>query len=127
MIKGAITKSQAMEFGQVAALAAMVAGLYYHNWQFVLLAVTCLLITILAPRLFSPLARIWLGFSELLGVVNVHILLTIIFSLIVLPIGLWRRWRGRDSLLLRQFKKGSNSVMVNCQKTYKPADLQHTF
>lgn len=127
MIGGKTTRSQAIEFGQVAALAAMLGGLYYHNWQFVLTAVAILLVTILAPRLLSPLARIWFRFSEILGVVNVHILLTIIFLLIVLPIGLWRRWRGRDSLLLRQFKKGSSSVMVDCRKTYKAEDLRHTF
>jgi hypothetical protein len=127
VIGGKTTRSQAIEFGQVAALAAMLGGLYYHNWQFVLTAVAILLVTILAPRLLSPLARIWFRFSEILGVVNVHILLTIIFLLIVLPIGLWRRWRGRESLLLRQFKKGSSSVMVDCRKTYKAEDLRHTF
>ena len=127
MIGRKTTRSQAIEFGQVAALAAMLGGLYYHNWQFVLSAVAILLVTILAPRLLSPLARIWFRFSEILGGVNVHILLTIIFLLIVLPIGLWRRWRGRDSLLLRQFKKGSSSVMVDCRKTYKAEDLRHTF
>lgn len=121
------SKIQAMEFGQVAAMAATLAGIYYHNWHLVYLAVGCLLVTILAPRLLSPLAKVWLWFSEILGVVNVHILLSIVFFLIVLPIGLWRRWRGRDSLSLQQFKKSRNSVMVDISKQYQPEDLKHTF
>ncbi|GEP89064.1 hypothetical protein SAMN05660909_04538 [Chitinophaga terrae (ex Kim and Jung 2007)] len=122
-----VKKIQAMEFGQVAALAATLAGIYYHNWHLVCLAAGCLLVTILAPRLLSPLAKLWSRISEILGVVNVHILLSIVFFLIVLPIGLWRRWRGRDSLLLRQFKKGRESVMVDVYKRYQPEDLKHTF
>lgn len=122
-----ITRQQCIEFGQVVVLAAIVAALYYRNFQLVALALVALAITILVPRLFHPLAWIWFGFSKILGEINIRILLTLVFVLVVLPVGLWRKRRGRDSLLLRRFKKDDASVMVVRNHLYTKEDLQHTF
>jgi hypothetical protein len=69
----------------------------------------------------------WLAFAEILGAVNIRILLGILFLLLVVPVGIWRRWRGIDHLRLRQFKKDRRSVMVNRDHTYTREDLIHTF
>ncbi|MGO4293622.1 SxtJ family membrane protein [Chitinophaga sp. RAB17] len=122
-----ITRQQCIEFGQVVVLAAIVAALYYRNFQLVALALGALTITILVPQLFHPLAWIWFGFSKILGEINIRVLLTLVFVLVVLPVGLWRKLRGRDSLLLRRFKKDDASVMVVRNHLYTKEDLQHTF
>jgi type VI protein secretion system component VasK len=123
----AVTRQQCIAFGQVAVLAAIVAALYTHNFQLIYLALAALLITILVPRIFLPLAGIWFGLSKILGEINIRLLLTLVFVTVVLPVGLWRKLRGRDSLQLHRFKKDHDSVMVVRDHLYAKEDLLHTF
>ena len=69
----------------------------------------------------------WMAFAEILGMINIRILLGILFVLLVVPVGIWRRWIGIDHLRLRQFKKGRGSVMENRDHEYTREDLLHTF
>lgn len=78
-------------------------------------------------KMLRKIYTAWLAFAEILGMINIRILLGILFVLLVIPVGLWRRWRGIDSLRLRQFKKGKGSVMVNRDHEYTRDDLLHTF
>jgi len=122
-----IGKKQCMEFGQVAALVMLFLALHYKNEHFVSAAFVLLLITILLPILFYPLAILWFGLSELLGKVSPVILLTIVFFLVVTPVGLIRRLLGKDALRLKAFKKDRRSVMVDRNHLYTKNDLMHSF
>lgn len=122
-----ISRQQCAEFGQVAAAALLAASLYYHDFRLVAVALLLLLITLLAPRLFYPLAVLWFGLAKVLGEINVRILLTLVFIVVVIPIGIWRKWSGKDTLRLRRFKKDKGSVMDIRNHVYTKEDLQHTF
>ena len=122
-----ITKKQCMEFGQVATLVVLLFALHYKNDHLVAAAIGLILITIILPIIFYPLAIVWFGLSELLSIVSPAILLTIIFFLIVTPVGLIRRLLGKDSMQLKQFKKDKRSVMIDRNHLYTESDLLHTF
>ena len=122
-----ISRQQCIEFGQVAAAAMLAASLYYRDFRLVAVALLLLLITLLAPRLLYPLALLWFGGAKVLGEINVRILLSLVFILVVVPVGLWRKWRGKDPLQLRRFKKDKETVMVIRNHVYTKEDLQHTF
>jgi hypothetical protein len=122
-----IKRQQCIEFGQVASLAMLVAALYFRDFRMVAVALILLLITLLAPRLFYPLAIIWFAIAKILGEINIRILLTLVFLLVVVPVGIWRKWRGKDTLQLHSFKKEKGSVMVIRNHVYTKEDLQHTF
>ena len=122
-----ITKKQCVEFGQVATLAVLIFALHYKNDHWVVAAFVLILITIILPIIFYPFAIIWFGLSELLSIVSPAILLTIIFFLIVTPVGLIRKLLGKDSMRLKQFKKDKQSVMVDRNHLYIESDLLHTF
>lgn len=122
-----ITRQQCVEFGQVATLAALVCCLYFHDFRLVSVALVLLAITLLLPRLFYPLAVIWFALAKILGEINIRVLLTLVFVIVVLPVGLIRKWRGKDTLQLRRFKKGSASVMDIRNHVYTKEALKHTF
>jgi len=122
-----ITRQQCVEFGQVATLAMLVTALYRHDFRLVTAALLLLVITLLLPRLFYPLAVIWFGLAKLLGEINIRVLLTLVFVLVVVPVGLVRKWRGKDTLQLRRFKKGTASVMDIRNHVYTKEELRHTF
>ncbi|MDB5158312.1 MAG: hypothetical protein JWR50_3019 [Mucilaginibacter sp.] len=120
-------KKQCMEFGQVATLVMLFLALHYKSEHFVSAAFVSLLVTVLLPILFYPFAILWFGLSELLGKVSPAILLTIVFFLVVTPMGLIRRLLGKDTLRLKAFKKDRRSVMVDRNHLYTKNDLMHSF
>jgi hypothetical protein len=122
-----ITKKQCMEFGQVATLLALIFALHYKNDHLVAAAFVLILVTIVLPVIFYPFAVVWFGLSELLRIVSPAIILTIIFFLIVTPVGLIRRLLGKDSMQLKQFKKNRQSVMIDRNHLCTKSDLLHTF
>lgn len=54
-------------------------------------------------------------------------LLYVVFALVVVPVGLIRRWTGKDSLHLRDFKQNRTSVWEKRDHTYTAEDLQKPF
>ena len=69
-------------------------------------------------------AIIWLGFSKLLGTVVSKIILTIVYIVLVIPVGIFRRILGKDSLQLSGFKKGSSSVMKTRNYSFTSKDIE---
>jgi hypothetical protein len=122
-----ITKKQCTEFGQVSALVTIFCFLRFKNDHFIDAALVLMLITILIPIIFYPFAMLWFGLAELLSVASPAIILTILFFLVVTPVGLFRRLLGKDSLRLKQFKKGRSSVMIDKDHLYTETDLSHIF
>ena len=51
-----------------------------------------------APRVLLPLYRLWMGLALVLGHVMTRVLLTLVFFLVVTPIGLVRRVARRDPI-----------------------------
>jgi hypothetical protein len=57
-----------------------------------------LLAGLTVPALLRPLYRAWMGLALVLGYVMTRVLLTLVFFLLVVPIGLGMRWTGKDPL-----------------------------
>lgn len=122
-----LTKKQCTEFGLVAILVCIFFALYLHEDNFVVASFILTLITIIVPILFYPFAVLWFGLSYVLSAVSSRIMMSVVFFLMVIPVGLFRRISGKDSLRLRQFKKGKKSVMIERNHVYTEADLLNTF
>jgi MFS family permease len=56
----------------------------------------------LAPRALRPLERAWSAVGHVLGFVNTHILLGVVFLVILSPLSLALRLTGRDPLQRRR-------------------------
>ena len=79
------------------------------------------------PQLYRPVAVLWLGLSHLLGTVVSKVLLTLVFFGVVTPIGLARKLLGIDSLKLKDFKSGENSVMVIRNHIFTGKDIEKPY
>ena len=86
-------------------------------------AIGLLVLTMVAPQMFRPVAVLWFGLAELLGMVTSRIVLTVIFFVVVTPVGLVRRVLGADTLKLKSFKKGHGSVMEERNHTFSAHDM----
>jgi hypothetical protein len=121
------TKDQARDTGMAMALICLLMAYWGHHPKFLPLAIVLLLITMAVPQVFKPLAVLWFGLSHIMGNVVSKVVLTILFFVIVTPIGLIRRWAGKDSLQLRQWKKGTDSVLITREGVICPEDLNNPY
>ncbi|MEN6621125.1 MAG: SxtJ family membrane protein [Smithella sp.] len=111
---------QAKDTGMAIVLICLLISISYGKERLVLVAILFLLVNMIKPVLYRPVAKIWLGLSHILGTIMSKIILTIIFFLLVVPVGLFRRLMGKDALKLKEWRKESNSV-------FKIRDYKFTF
>lgn len=76
-------------------------------WIFFALALFHLVLGAVAPKVLAPINRAWMGFGHAIGRVVAPIVLGLMFLLLITPIAIFFRLRGRDELRLRIYSQGS--------------------
>ena len=95
---------------------------YFAGWfELVPAAIIVLVAAMLVPGLFRPYAFLWWRLAEGLATVSSKVLLTVIYILVVMPVGLIRRVFGADPMRLRSWG-GSGSVLVERDTPFVPED-----
>ncbi len=122
-----LSGKQCTDAGMAASLILLLIGIFTGRILFYQLAVPALVINMIVPRFWYPFAVVWFGLSGLLGDVVSRILLSIVYFVIVVPVGLIRKLAGKDSMKLRDYKKSDSSVMIRRDQVYSPADLEKPF
>lgn len=122
-----ISKKQASDTGMAMVLILLLIGLFSGNDLYYKIAIGVLVVNMIAPMVYYPFAVFWLGFSTLLGTVVSKIILSIVYIVFVIPVGLFRRILGKDSLLLKEFKSGSESVMKTRNHTFNAKDIEKPY
>jgi uncharacterized membrane protein YgdD (TMEM256/DUF423 family) len=118
-----ITKDQSRDTGMAMVLLFLLVAASRKKEGYLFVAMALHVVNMTVPKVYKPIAIFWLGLSDLLGSVMSRVLLSIVFFGVVTPIGIFRRLLGRDSLKLRAFKAGKESVMVERNHTFVAQDL----
>ena len=121
------TKEQSKDTGIILGIVFVLIGIFAKNLIYCKVAVPLLFLCLIFPMVYYPFAVLWFGLSHILGIVSSKLLLTLVFIIIVLPIGLIRRMLGKDSFRLKNFKKGTNSVMDVRNCTFSASDLEKPY
>jgi len=121
------TPGQARDTGMAMVLICLLLAYWGARPRLVPLAIVLLLLTMVWPKAFRPLAGLWFGLSHLMGAIVSKVILTLLFFFLVTPVGLVRRWAGADSLQLKKWKKDRSSVFVVRQGNIQPQDLQNPY
>lgn len=122
-----ISKKQASDTGMAMVLILLLVGLFSENNLYFKIAIPVLIVNMTIPMFFYPFAIAWLGFSQLLGTVVSKIVLTVVYIIMVIPLGLFRRLIGKDTLQLRDFKKDNGSVMKTRNFVFTSKDIENPF
>ena len=122
-----ISKKEATDTGMAMALISLLLGYFTKNIIYYKLTIPILVINMAFPMFYYPFAMVWLGLTNLLGIVVSRILISIIYILFLLPVGVIRRAMGKDSLNLTGFKKGKDSVMINRDIEFTANDIKNPF
>lgn len=108
-------------------LICLLIAFFGQKQQFSGVAILLLLLNMIWPSIFKPLAKIWLGLSHMLGTIMSKIILVVIFFGLVLPVGLLRRFLGKDTLQLKKWKKGHDSVFKVRDHEFTSEDINHPY
>lgn len=122
-----ITVEKCKDSGLALVLISLIC---YQVWKleiFIILAIIFLVVAMTYPLIFQPFARFWFALSTALGTVVSKIILTVLFFVIVLPIGLVRRALGKDAMQMKSWKKGKESVFRTRQHKFTAKDLEHPY
>ena len=121
------TPEQAKDTGMAMVLICLLLGYWGKFPKFLPVSLVLLIITMAWPKAFKPLAGLWFGLSHLLSSVVSRVLLTVVFFLIVTPIGVIRRWSGADALQLKKWKQGQDSVFVVREGPVQGKDMANPY
>lgn len=113
--------------GMAIVLILLVMFLWLENILFAKLSLVALIVNMTFPILFHPIAVLWFALSIFLGTIVSRIFLTIIYFVLVTPVGLLRKLLRRDSLQLRQFKKSNKSVMIERNVEFTKEHLDNPY
>jgi hypothetical protein len=122
-----ITKDQSRDTGMAMVLLLLIVFATRKREGYLIGAIVLHVLNMIVPQVYRPVAVLWLGLSDLLGSVVSKILLSIVFFLVVTPIGILRRLFGKDSLQLRVFKASKESVMLERNHTFIGSDLERPY
>jgi hypothetical protein len=100
---------------------------FTQNAYLVYAAMLLLLLGMAVPTAMKPLAWFWFGLSHVLGQVMSRVLLSIVYLLLVLPMGRIRRLLGKDSLRLKLWKQSDTSCFVERPHVFSAEDLQNPY
>lgn len=121
------TKEQAKDTGMAMVLICLLLGYWDKFPKFLPVSLTLLLITMIWPNAFRPLATLWFGLSHVLSRVVSRVILTVLYFLLVTPVGLIRRLGGADALKLKQWKQGRDSVFIVREGPVQGKDLENPY
>lgn len=122
-----VTKKQASDSGMAIVLILLLIGFFTSNDIYYKISIPVLVIDMTFPMFFYYFAILWFGLSHLIGTIVSKVILSVVFIIVVLPVGLVRKMMGKDSLKIRQFKKSSDSVMIKRNYQFKSKDIIHPY
>jgi len=122
-----MTKDQSRDTGMAMVLLLVLVYLKTRRDGLLYAATVLHMLNMIVPRIYAPVAVLWLGLSQVVGTVMSKALLSILFFGLVTPIGILRRLFGKDSLKLRGFKAGEESTMVVRNHLFVRQDIEKPY
>ena len=112
-VRGNKKKSNTRSFGilfcivfLLIAIWPLISSNHIRYWA-IILSITFLILGIVNSKLLSPLKDYWIKLGEILGKVIAPIVMSLVFFIILTPIGIILRIFGKDLLKLKKNKKSS--------------------
>lgn len=120
-----MSDKQIKDTGIVIALIFLILSLW-GNKYFLFISGLLLLITVLLPKILYPLAFIWFKIIKIFEFIAPKIFFSLIFFLIITPIGLIKRIFTGEMLQLSDWKR-STSAFFDRNHCFTKKDLENPY
>lgn len=118
---------KSMDAGLALTLISLLAYQIFPGRMVVIIATLLLLLCMTMPRLFAPFARIWFSMADRLATAVSGLLLTLVFLLLVTPVGIVRRLLGKYPLKLKTWRSGTMTLFTTKNHRWLPADMDKPY
>lgn len=108
-------------------LICLLVVLFWDDQRFLAPAVILLVVDMVWPGFFYYPSKVWFGLAHIMGNVMSRVLLTVLFFIIVTPIGVIRRLAGADPMKSKQWKDGAGSTFRVRDHLYEAEDVEHPY
>lgn len=122
-----VSDEQSKDAGMALVLICLLVWYFFKVEVFVALSILLLILTMIAPKVYKPFAKIWFELATTIGTVMSKILLSLIYFFIVTPVALIRKLMGADSLQLKKWKNGTESVLQSRNHTFVGKDIEKPY
>lgn len=122
-----VTSEQSKDTGLALLLIFLLLGYFTGITTYYKIGMVVLVLVMIYPGFFNPLAKVWYSFSNLLGSIMSKIILTLTYFLIVIPIATIRKLAKIDNLKLNEFHKGTESVMIKREHVFNKSDIENPY
>lgn len=119
------TNYKAKETVLVITVGFLVLYMVVHRQGFLYAAVGVGLAGVFSSWLSTRIDWLWTGLSRVLGKVSNTVLLTLVFVLVVTPVGLIRRWRGKDRM--RRSDRKATTNFTDRDHVFTGKDMENTW
>ncbi|HEY6204728.1 MAG TPA: SxtJ family membrane protein [Chthoniobacterales bacterium] len=118
-------------FGFILGTMSILLGLLFllrhrSGLPFLLIGALLIILGVVTPKRLKYFHAVWIAFSLLIGWIMSRVILTLVFFLVVTPIGLLQRLVSRPGVDLR-FRTGASSYWQSREKSFAPADYRNQF
>jgi hypothetical protein len=121
------THSQERDTGLALLLILLLIVYFSENVRLIIPSIAVLVLIMIWPNIFRPLAPFWFGLSRLLGTIVSKIILSLLYFLIVTPVGILMRVLNKDSMRLKDWKNSKGSVLLERNHTFTPKDIDKPY
>jgi hypothetical protein len=121
------SRRQLLETSLVLVILGIILGFIQDQSNWFVAAAVVAGIGLVVPKLLYPVAVVWFTLGNVLSKLVSPLLLTLVFLLLITPIGFIRRWSGHDSLQLRWTKPNDQSLFKERNHTFTASDLKNSF
>ncbi len=122
-----LSGKQITDAGMALVLILLIIRYFVPNDLFLILAMIGLVTDMIYPKLFHPFAWIWYALAGAIGYVMSNLLLSLVFFVLIVPVGLIRRLLAGDKLYISNFKKEKRSVFYVRDHTFVHSDIQKPY
>ena len=119
-------KVKNIEFGMLVTFVLLIVTIWKRN-DWYIFAIVTLVVAMLVPVLYTPFAWLWFRMAKLLEETTSKIIVFLIFFIVITPVGIIRRFIGKDTMQLKRFHKDKGSVFVERDHRYMQKDMERQF
>ncbi len=124
---GSITAKQSADTGMAMVLICLLITFFNNSKIALSISIVLLILNMTIPKIYMPLAKIWIGFSIIVGNVVSRILLSIIFYVLVTPVGFIRKLFGADPMQLKKWKNDNDTVFRERNHLFQARDIEKPY
>ncbi len=122
------TKQQrSIDTGLAANLILLICFVFTRQAVFIYMAIGISVLVMTIPRAFYHPSIVWFYLTHKLGLVASFVIMNIVFTCLVIPVGIVRRLIGKDNLNIHGFQNADNSNFHERSHRYTSHDLENTY